>query len=248
MRADRLDALDSLRGLALVWMTLYHFSFDLSQSGLWPQDFYGDPRWTWQRVAIVSLFLFCAGFGQAMAHASGQSRQRFVQRVLQVAACAVLVSLASWWMFPASWIYFGVLHGMAVMLVLVRLSLGWRRGLWLAALAALLAQPIGAWVLQHWATPGLQGWFNAPALNWLGLVTARPVTEDYVPVLPWIGVMWLGAATGQSWLRARSLTDLSGAASGSALAWLGRRSLTYYMVHQPVLIGLVTLWVNVRGG
>ena len=63
---------DALRGLAMVWMTVFHFCFDLSHFGLWPQNFRADPFWTVQRTAIVSLFLFCAGLGQAMALHQGQ--------------------------------------------------------------------------------------------------------------------------------------------------------------------------------
>jgi uncharacterized membrane protein len=242
MHTQRLDALDGLRGLALVWMTLFHFSFDLSQAGLWAQDFYNNPIWTWQRVAIVSLFLWCAGFSQALVVAHGQNLQRFVRRWLQVAGCAALVSLGSWWMFPKSWIYFGILHGMALMLVLVRLSLPWGRGLWLAAGLALLAKPLGAWVLQG-ATAAVQAWFNAPGLNWLGLITKKPVTEDYAPLVPWLGVMWLGAACAHSLRQRGSMDFLRGWPVWAPLAWLGRHSLSYYMLHQPVLIGLVALWV-----
>ena len=44
----RFDAVDALRGLAMVWMTVFHFSFDLNQFGYIKQNFYHDPVWTWQ--------------------------------------------------------------------------------------------------------------------------------------------------------------------------------------------------------
>ena len=62
--AARHDRLDALRALALLWMTGYHFAFDLNHFGHIRQNFYQDPVWTWQRTAIVSLFLLCAGLGQ----------------------------------------------------------------------------------------------------------------------------------------------------------------------------------------
>jgi len=37
---------------------------------------------------------------------------------------------------------------------------------------------------------------NAPALNWLGWISQKPITEDYAPLFPWLGVMWWGAAAG----------------------------------------------------
>ena len=51
----RFDSVDALRGVAMVWMTLFHFCIDLNHFGHIRQDFYEDPFWTWQRSAIVSL-------------------------------------------------------------------------------------------------------------------------------------------------------------------------------------------------
>ena len=88
--------------------------------------------------------------------------------------------------------------------------------------------------------------FNGPWLNWLGLVTRKPITEDYVPVLPWLGVMWWGLAGGP-WLLAHRPAWLRGAWRRPLrpLAMLGRWSLSFYMLHQPVLIGAVLLWLQV---
>ena len=129
--SGRFEAVDALRGLAMVWMTAFHFSYDLNHFGFWQQDFYRDTFWTGQRTLILSLFLFCAGLGQAIALAQGQSWPRFGRRWAQIAGCALLVSAGSWLMYPQSFIYFGVLHGMALMLIIVRLTAHWGRWLWL---------------------------------------------------------------------------------------------------------------------
>ena len=47
--ANRYDLIDSLRGVAIVWMTVFHFCFDLTYFHYLRQDFYNDPFWTWQR-------------------------------------------------------------------------------------------------------------------------------------------------------------------------------------------------------
>ena len=39
--------------------------------------------------------------------------------------------------------------------------------------------------------------FDTRWTNWVGLVTRKPITEDYVPVLPWLGVMLWGLAAGR---------------------------------------------------
>lgn len=235
----RHGAVDALRGLAMVWMTVFHFCFDLSHFGFWPQNFRADPFWTLQRTGIVSLFLFCAGLGQAIAWHQGQGWARFGRRWIQVAGCALLVTAASFVMFPQSYIYFGVLHGMAVMLLLARCTAQWGRWLWLAGLLAIVL-PVLA---QQWLTgflADLAPLLNGRSTNWLGLVSRKPFTEDYVPVFPWLGVLWWGVATGQWILHRRAgwmqwpLPEVL-----RPLASLGRWSLSYYMLHQPVMIGLL---------
>ena len=141
----------------------------------------------------------------------------------------MLVSLGSAWMFPRSWISFGVLHGMAVMLIAARLLGPLRGWLWLLGAVA-IALP---WWLQH-------PFFDTRLTNWVGLVTRKPVTEDYVPVLPWLGVMLWGLAAGQ-WLLARRRDVLAGAVPAplQPLALLGRWPLSFYMLHQPAFIGAI---------
>jgi len=233
----RHDRLDALRGVAMLWMAGFHFCFDLNYFGFIHQRFNTDPAWWLQRSCIVSTFLFCAGFGQAIATRQGQLAARFWRRWAQVAGCALLVSAGSWFMFPRSFIWFGVLHGIALMLVITRFSAGWGRWLWpLGALAIALPR-----LVQH-------PFFDTRLTGWIGLVTHKPVTEDFVPLLPWLGVMWWGLAAGL-WVLARRPGWVSGAVPAALrpLAALGRWALSFYMLHQPVLIGLLTLVTMLRG-
>ena len=246
----RFDRLDALRGLALVWMTAYHFAFDLNWFGLIRQDFYQDPLWIAQRTAILSLFLVAAGMGQAAAQAQGQRWPRFWRRWAQIALAAALVSLGSWWAFPKSWISFGVLHGMALMLPLTRVLLGTRlaRRWWtLVLLGALLiaAGPLGCGWLAQGHMPQLAAWFDSRWLYGIGWITHKPHTEDYVPLLPWWGVMLIGAALAQGLLRAPPDRSWLAGRVPRALNWLpalGRWSLLYYLLHQPILMGALTAW------
>jgi uncharacterized membrane protein len=237
-RTIRYARLDALRGAAMLWMAAFHFAFDLNHFGFIRQNFYTDPLWTGQRSCIVSLFLFSAGVGQAIAGRQGQGWPRFWRRWAQIAGCAVLVSIGSYLMFPRSWISFGVLHGMALMLIAARL---------LAPLRAGALVPIGLVAL---ALPQLvqHPFFDARLTNWVGLVTHKPVTEDYVPVLPWLGVILFGLAAGH-WVLGHRREWIAGrlAAPLAPLAALGRWPLSFYMLHQPVLIGLLMAFIALRG-
>lgn len=225
----------------MVWMTLFHASFDLSHFGWWPQNFRIDPFWTVQRSLIVGLFVLCAGAGQVLAVHSGQDWARFWQRWWRIALCALLVTAGSALMFPRSFIFFGVLHGMAVMLIVLRCTVGWGHWLWLAGVLAFFS-PWAIVGLFAYCPPYVQAWFNGPALNILGWVSRKPFTEDYVPLFPWLGVMWWGAAAMHTVLQSHKASDAMHSAAPSVLqplAVLGQHSLLYYMLHQPVLVGVV---------
>ena len=229
----RLGGLDSLRGLAIVWMMAFHFSFDLNWFGYIRTDFYTNPVWLWQRVCIVSLFLLSAGLAQAVGDARARSEQAFWRRWGQIFGAGLLVVGGSWLAFPASFIYFGILQGVAAML-LVHHLVGRRLGAWVLLLAPLAI-----------AAPHLfaDARFNPPWWNWTGLITEKPITEDYVPLLPWLGVFWIGAGLG-ALARRVELRPLRALPRVAPLALLGRWPLSIYLLHQPLLIG--ALWAVSR--
>ncbi len=243
--AQRLDRIDLLRAAAMLWMTAFHFCFDLNFFGLILENFYRDPFWTGQRTAIVSLFLFTAGLSQAVALHQGQTWARFWRRWLQVAGAALLVTAGSVAMFPNSFIYFGVLHGIAVMLVIVRATAGWGAWLWVLGALAIALKFVAPQAMTAWPALGV---LNEPWLNWLGLIDRKPITEDYVPLMPWLGAMWWGMAAGQWALRHRpawlGATDAPATGVRRGLVKLGQWGLSYYLLHQPVMIGLLWLVVG----
>ena len=132
------------------------------------------------------------------------------------------------------------------MLIVCRVAAPLRGWLWPLGLLALLL-PLG--LLALLLPLGLQHpFFDGPFTSWVGLVTRKPMTEDWVPVLPWLGVMFWGLAAGQ-WLLQHGRGVLSGGVSPwlQPLATLGRWSLAFYMLHQPVLIGGLEAWRALRG-
>ena len=236
--SNRFDRLDALRAVAILWMAAFHFSFDLAHYRFTAQDFYNNPFWTVQRSCIVTLFVFCAGVGQAIAVEQRQSWRRMWRRWSQVAGCALLVSIGSWLMFRDRFISFGVLHAIAVMLIIVRLSARGGVALWIAGAVAI--------ALPHFVQ---HPFFDARLTNWVGLMTHKPATEDYVPLLPWLGVMWWGMAAGL-WVLEHRRGWLTGPLPKPLhpMAVLGRWSLSFYMLHQPVFIGLLMAILALRGG
>ena len=226
----RVVAVDALRGLAIVAMIAYHFSFDLRLFGLVRFDFENGPGWLAARAAIVSSFLALSGVSLALARNAGVPASRRWRRIGEIAACALVVSVASYVAFPQRYIWFGILHAIALASVIA----------WPFARHPRAALAVGIAIVAAglaWSHPA----FDTRALGWIGFATVKPATEDYVPLFPWLGVMLIGIGIGDALLR-RSfapLAFLSGAPR--VLRWLGRHSLAVYMVHQPILIGALAL-------
>jgi uncharacterized membrane protein len=85
--------------------------------------------------------------------------------------------------------------------------------------------------------------FDRPWLNWIGMMTHKPATEDYVPLFPWLGVVLIGVAIGSALPRMQRWLASADRYAPRWLAWLGRHSLVIYLVHQPLLVGALRVLV-----
>ena len=108
--AQRYPSLDALRGLAIAFMIIYHFCFDLAYFGVLSVDFNHSPFWLGLRSMIVTLFLGVMGMSLALATRPPIKWRPYLRRLGILLAAAALVSLGSYFLFPESVIFFGVLH------------------------------------------------------------------------------------------------------------------------------------------
>jgi uncharacterized membrane protein len=193
-------------------------------------DFEHDLRWLAARAAILSSFLLIAGISAVLAARQPMPVRHGLRHVGVIAAAALLVTAGSALVFPQSFIWFGVLHAIAVSLVVAKPLV---RRPFFAAIAGVVVIVVGL----AYANPA----FDQRALGWLGFMTAKPVTEDYVPLFPWMGVLFLGIALGPLLIRSEFRAIASLARLPRWLAFLGRHSLAVYLLHQPLLF--VLLWL-----
>jgi uncharacterized membrane protein len=232
--SPRLPLIDALRGFAVAQMIVYHFIYDLNYFGWLQLGMTRNQPWVGWRTAIVSQFLLLVGVSLVLRLAHKPDWRDFWLRWAQVAAAAALVSLGSWLMFGPRWIYFGILHCIAVALIVAR-------GL----------APLREWNLLLAAGAFLSWWFyldpafNVPPANIIGFVTLKPRTEDYVPLFPWIAATLTGVGLGSLWQRQgfalAPMWQRLNARPPRLLVLLGTWALTVYLIHQPILIGL--LWL-----
>lgn len=233
---ERIEVLDLARGLALFAMASYHFSWDLELFGyLDPGTSTHGPLKLYAR-AIAGSFLFLAGVSLVLAHGNGIRPVAFLKRVAMVAGAAALITLATYFATPDSFIHFGILHAIAASSVL---------GLAFLRLPGPITVLIGALCI---ALPGFyrQEAFNAFWLSWIGLFTVPPRSNDFVPLLPWFGPFLIGMGVTKAAVSHGLTRRLAAFKTGSgpfarATRFCGRHSLAFYLVHQPVLLSLV--WV-----
>ncbi|MEO3385672.1 DUF1624 domain-containing protein [Mesorhizobium sp. CAU 1741] len=234
----RLETIDFARGIALVAMAIYHLAWDLEFFG------YADPGMTatggWRLFArsIASSFLFLVGVSLVLAHARGVRWRPFLKRLAMVALAAGAISLVTWLAVPGGFIFFGILHQIALASLLGMAFL--RLPVWLVVLAAVAV--IAAPQFLRSAV------FDHPALWWVGLSSANPRSNDYVPLFPWFGAVLLGmAATRVAEARGLfgRLRPITLPAATRPIQAAGRHSLAFYLIHQPLLIASVWLFSQV---
>ncbi|HEX8010150.1 MAG TPA: heparan-alpha-glucosaminide N-acetyltransferase [Casimicrobiaceae bacterium] len=224
----RLAIIDGLRGFGICLMVVYHFVFDLAWFRVIRADFNTDPFWLGFRAVIVTLFLGLVGVSLVLAKRAHPGWPPFWRRIALIVFSAALVSIGSYLTFPQTFIRFGILHFIAVASVLARPLVALPR---VALVAGIAVLALGATVQLPL--------FDAPWLNWVGMMTHKPQTEDYVPVVPWLGVVLIGVALGALVPQAQRPLDAASRSTPSWLAWVGRHSLIIYLVHQPILIGIL---------
>ncbi|MEN0000325.1 MAG: heparan-alpha-glucosaminide N-acetyltransferase [Pseudomonadota bacterium] len=232
-KARRIAGIDIARGVALVCMAIYHFVWDLTFFGYLEPAVATTGPMRWFARAIASSFLFLVGISLVLAHAKAIRWQSFWRRWIAVAACAGVISLATWFATPQTFVYFGILHHIALasLLGLLFLGLPW---------PVLVALSASMFVIAQIAATAI---FNEGWLLWTGLNTSVRASNDYVPLLPWFGAVLFGMAFAKSPLLDRVFHG-DAAVSGlvpRSLSWMGQRSLIVYMVHQPILIAMIYL-------
>jgi uncharacterized membrane protein len=231
----RLEAIDLARGLALVAMAIYHFAWDLEFFGYAPPGMTAQGGWKLFARCIASSFLFLVGVSLFLGHAKGIRWASFLRRLAMVAGAAAAISLVTWIAVPGGFIFFGILHHIALasLLGLAFLRLP-------AAVTVLIA--IAVIVAPQYLRSTA---FDHPGLWWVGLSSVNPRSNDYVPLFPWFGAVLLGIASARV-AKSTGLLDRIGEWQFSRLTrpvqGAGRHSLAFYLVHQPVLIGAIWLF------
>ena len=230
MKKERIWELDALRGLCILGMIVIHFTFDLSY--LSGKDI-SMPAWfEFLRTYGHVLFVLISGICVTLA-------SRSFKRGIAVFAAGLLVSYVTLFLdlivhMPHLRIWFGILHMLGVCMMLYPIFK--KLPYWALALLGAAFVALGFW----FQTINLSFGYLFP----LGLRSGKVfVGSDYFPIFPGLGWFLIGAALGKTVYRKK--TSLLPNVNSEIrilrmLRFVGRHSLEFYLLHQPILF-LITI-------
>ncbi|MBL4892687.1 MAG: DUF1624 domain-containing protein [Rhizobiaceae bacterium] len=243
-KIPRIALIDMARGIALIAMAVFHFNFDLELSGLVKPGHISQPHWVNFARVIAASFLMLVGFSLALSHMNGIRWRGFWIRFAKVTIAALIITIATYFATPDMFIFFGILHEIALasLLGLLFLRLPWG-----------LVAVIALFVLISRDTLRTE-LLDAPIWWWSGLSQIIPRSSDYEPIFPWFGWVLAGISAAKlsekkDWLSllAKIQFDepLPIARISKFLQLLGRNSLLFYLAHQPIMIALIYVYLQI---
>ena len=232
---ERFPEIDFARGIAVVMMVVFHIAFDLYFLGIAPVPADGLP-WRVLALSTAGLFLFLVGMSLSISAVNARkklSRNEFILKYLKrgggIFAIGLGITFVTWIVLPGSFILFGILHliGLAVALSPLYTGFSWQN--LVAGSVIILLSPVVA------AIRG-EGW-----LLWLGIHPPSFYSIDYTPVFPWFGVVLTGVYFGTLGYPGgkRRWNIVVPEILEKTFGFLGRHSLAIYLVHQPIILGIL---------
>lgn len=234
MTKKRVWELDALRGICILGMIVVHLFYDLSTIGGMTIEL---PRWFLLiRQYGHILFVLISGICATLASHST------LKRGMTVFACGLLVTYVTMFMeyilgFKDLHIWFGILHMLGACMMLYPLFR--KLPAWVLALCGVALIVLGYWL--QTVTVSVDYLFP------LGLCSRSfYVGSDFFPIFPGFGWFLLGACLGKTVYRSKeSLLQKANADNAilRCLRFIGKHSLWFYLLHQPVLFIVVLLFI-----
>lgn len=244
-KRQRYELLDSIRGLVLVSMILYHACWDLvyifGKDWKWYQ---GTGAYIWQQSICWSFILlsgFCWSFGK-----------RHFKRGMVIFMAGAVISLITILFMPENKVIFGVLTliGCCMLLiipingVLKKLSPG--VGILCSAGLFFFTRNVNEGYLgfESWEFLRLPAFlYRGNIMTFLGFPEPKFFSTDYFSLFPWFFLYLTGYFLYGLWERGKRTKETGGwlEKGWAPLSFLGRHSLILYMLHQPLIYGSLLL-------
>lgn len=242
MNYKRYAGLDCLRGLNLISMILYHGTWDLVYMfGMDWNWFRSNPAYFWQQ-SICWLFILLSGFCWNFG------RKKW-KRGLTVFLAGLLVTVVTKVFMPDSVIIFGVLTLLgSCMLLMIPVSKWLSRWNDIAGVVVSFALFVitrnvnrGYLGFEGWnLIPLPEEWYANDITTYFGFMKPGFFSTDYFSIVPWFFLFVTGYFLYGIFME-NNLLDKTEGSKCRWLEWMGRHSLWIYMLHQPVIYGILYL-------
>lgn len=215
----RYPHLDFLRAVAIIAMIFFHIAYDMKMFRMNDLDFH-QGFWFALPRTIAFTFLFCVGMSLHFSHAEHFRRKEFFIRSLKLLGSAIVISLVTYVIYPSNWVYFGTLHCIFLGSVLGVWFVWHRKAAIVLMLVIVFLQYIAGYDIKWMSSV-----FNKPAM-------------DFIPIYPWFWAVLLGIIVAPWSLK---VSPFASARCPAFFRLLSRHSLKIYLIHQPVIIGVLYL-------
>lgn len=240
LQPGRLGEVDAWRGVAICMMVVYHLVWDLAHLGGYDIAVRSG-FWRLFQIATAGSFTMVAGLSLTLSYQRerrtappGGLWPRFVVRAAVVFTWGVVISLVTLLLYgPDRYVRFGILHLIGLCIVLAYPLLRFR---WLNLVLGVVISALG---------PVMRSLdLEFPWLEWVAATPGSGI--DYAPLIPMFGPVLIGVFLGNSLFPGGSArypvpTRVIESLPVRLLRHMGQNSLLIYLVHQPVLIGLLLL-------
>ena len=216
--------IDFLRGMAIIFMVIFHFFYDLQIFKFLDINIYHSFFWIHFRDLIIFLFMITVGISLSLSNEKAFNLKKNLIRLAKLLAVSLLITAVSYFIYPKYWIYFGIIH--------------------LIFTASILALPfvklprtalfIGVSILIIYFTLSIN-------MNWLynilkEILHLPQYTKDIAHLFPWLGVVFIGIFIGH---KRYFLLNLKTNIMTKNIAFLGQHALLIYLIHQPIMMGII---------
>jgi uncharacterized membrane protein len=242
-QVERFLEIDYLRGLAVLFMLLYHFLYDLDFFGIENIQI-GSGFLLYMARSAAFLFILISGTALSISHSRALDKEtsenkaeifsKYLKRGLKLFSMGLVITGITRIFFPEQYIIFGILHFFGISAVLAYPFLKYGKE---NLLFGLLFGLIGLYLREKT--------FGFSALLWLGFTPENFTTLDYFPIFPWFGVLLAGIFLGNS-LYAGGKRRFKIPKTGTNpffkfISSVGQHSLIIYFIHQPLFLGILFL-------
>jgi len=238
---QRFWEIDFLRGIAIIMMIAFHFFYDLNYFGAQRVNF-DSGFWWWFGRTIATTFILLVGISLTLSYSRIKRMKKrnlfkkYLFRGLKIFSYGLIITLVTWIFLKRGFIVFGILHFIGISIILAYPFLKLRFWNFLLGITFIL---IGIYIGNFY--------LNSYWLMWLGLIPHYFYTVDYFPIFPWFGVTLIGLFLGNmiypDGKRRLKISDISNFPLTRLLCFLGRNALLIYLIHQPILLIFLYLFI-----